>query len=88
MILLVTVDSGSPSLLLSLNISAAFDTFNHERLMQRAKDLIGFTGHTNLWLASYLADRSSFVSMGTCKSNTVTHTTGVPQGSVLGPLLF
>ena len=86
--LLVNVDSGSPSLLLSLDVSAAFDTLNHERLLQRAEDLFGFTDNTNLWLASYLTDRSSFVSMGTCKSNTVFHTTGVPQGSVLGPLLF
>ena len=86
--LLVNVDSGSPSLLLSLDVSAAFDTLNHERLLQRAEDLFGFTDNTNLWLASYLTDRSSFVSMGTCTSNTVFHTTGVPQGSVLGPLLF
>ena len=50
-------------------------------------NLFGFTGHTNLWLASYSADRSSFVCLGRCKSNTVVHTTGVPQGSVLGPLL-
>ena len=74
--LLVNVDSGSPSLLLSLDVSAAFDTLNHERLLQRAEDLIDFTDNTNLWLASYLTDRSSFVSMGTCKSNTVFHTTG------------
>ena len=54
--LLVNVDSGSPSLWLSLDISAAFDALNHERLLQRAKDLFGITGHINLWLASYLAD--------------------------------
>jgi Reverse transcriptase (RNA-dependent DNA polymerase) len=86
--LLTNVDSGSPSLLLSLDISAAFDTLNHKRLLQRAQDLFGFDGQTNLWLASYLSDRSSFVSMGASKSNTITHSTGVPQGSVLGPLLF
>ena len=72
--LLVNVDSGSPSMLLSLDIGAAFDTLNHELLLRRAKDLFGFTGPTNLWLASYLADCCSFVFMGTCKSNTVIHT--------------
>ena len=81
------VDSGSPSLFLSLDISAAFDTLNHKRLLQRAQDLFSFTGQADLWLASYLSDRSSFVSMSASKFNTITHSTGVPQGSVLGPLL-
>jgi len=53
------------------------------QLLQRAGTYSALIiGNTNLWLASYLADRSSFVSMGTFKSNTVTHTTGVPQGEV------
>jgi len=69
-------------------MAAAFDTLNHKLLLQRAQDLFGFTGQANLWLASYLSDRSSFVSMGQAKSSTITHSTGVPQGSVLGPLLF
>jgi hypothetical protein len=38
--LLVNVDSGSPSLFLSLDVSVVFDTFNHERSLQRAEDLI------------------------------------------------
>ena len=73
--LLTNVDSGYPSLLLSLDISAAFDTLNHKRLLQRAQDLFGFMGQANLWLASYLSDRNSFVSMGASKSNTITHST-------------
>jgi len=85
--LLTNVDSGSPTLLLSLDISAAFNTLNHKRLLQRAQDLFGFTGQSILWLKSYLSDRRSFVSMGASKSNT-THSTGVSQRSVLGPLLF
>ena len=86
--LLTNVDSGSPSLLLSLDISAAFDTLNHDCLLQRAEDLFGFTGKAKSWLASYLTGRSSFVAIGSHKSDVVFHVTGVPQGSVLGPLLF
>jgi len=47
--LLVSVDSGSASLLLSLDVSAAFDTLNHELLLQHAENLFGFKGDTNLW---------------------------------------
>src|SRR5258706_10615929 len=61
--LLTNVDSGSPSLLLSLDISAAFDTLNHDCLLQRAEDLFGFTGKAKSWLASYLTGRSSFVGI-------------------------
>jgi len=62
--LLSNVDSGSPSLLLLLDISAAFDTLNHKRLLQRAQDLFGFSGQSILWLKSYLLDHRSLVSMG------------------------
>jgi len=42
--LLTNVDSGYPSLLLSLDISAAFDMLNHKRILQQVQDLFGFTG--------------------------------------------
>jgi len=71
--LLTNVDSGSPSLLLSLDISAALYTLNHKRLLQRAQDLFGFMGQPILWLKSYSSDRRSFVSMGASKS-TLLHT--------------
>jgi len=48
--LLTNVDSGSPSLLLSLDISAACDTLNHRRLLQLAQDLFDFTRKSILWL--------------------------------------
>jgi hypothetical protein len=62
--LLIHVDSGILSLPLSLDISAAFDTLNHERSLQRAKDLSGFMDSANSWLASYVFNRSIFVSIG------------------------
>ena len=86
--LLTNVDTGSASVLLSLDISAAFDTLDHSLLLQRAENLFGFTGSVHAWLASYLAGRSSYVSINNFRSDTVIHTSGVPQGSVLGPLLF
>jgi len=86
--LLIAADNGKPSILLSLDISAAFDTLNHDILLRRAGEMFGLDGHIQDWLRSYLSGRSSYVSVGGCKSQTVKHSTGVPQGSVLGPLLF
>ena len=50
--LLTATDSGSPSILLSLDISAAFDALDHLRLLERAKDLFGFDRVVLRWLAS------------------------------------
>jgi len=49
---LTYVDSGYPSLLFSLDMSAAFNTLNQKRLLQRAQDLFGFMGQSILWLTS------------------------------------
>ena len=86
--LLVAADSGKPSILLSLDISAAFDMLDHTRLLQRASELFGLNDNVLSWLKSYLIGRSSYVALGHCHSSTVCCDTGVPQGSVLGPLLF
>ena len=86
--LLLAVDCGQPSILLSLDISAAFDTLDHERLLKRATEVFGLTGHVREWLRSYLCGRTTYVSVGGARSCTTNCATGVPQGSVLGPLLF
>jgi hypothetical protein len=57
-------------------------------LLQRATELFGLNDNVINWLKSYLKDRTSFVSLGNCQSTTVCCATGVPLGSVLGPLLF
>ena len=86
--LLLTVDDGCPSVLLSLDISAAFDTLSHCRLLDRAEELFGVTGLAKAWLCSYLSGRSHYVAFGGKQSAIVPSLSGVPQGSVLGPLLF
>ena len=71
-----------------LDISAAFDMLDHDRFLQRATDMFGLDGTVKNWLRSYLTGRRSYVACGQHHSSIVTTSTGVPQGSVLGPLLF
>ena len=75
------------SLMLFLDLSAAFDTLKHKILIQRLIES-GFCGKALDWLKSYISDRMSRVSIGDYSSEYQKMTHGVPQGSVLGPLLF
>ena len=69
-------------------MSAAFDTLDHATLLHRLEHTFGLSGFVISWIRSYLTDRSSFVKIDSSSSPSTTISTGVPQGSVLGPLLF
>jgi retron-type reverse transcriptase len=75
-------------LLVLLDLSAAFDTIDHEILLKRLHDIAGVEGSALKWMRSYLTGRFQKVIIEDCESKSVPLQVGVPQGSVLGPLLF
>ena len=81
-------DRGKPSLLVSLDLSAAFDTIDHSILISRLQTSFGISGPVLAWLRSYLLHRTQLVKIGSSSSTIFALDSGVPQGSVLGPILF
>lgn len=86
--LLMSSDAGSPSLLILLDPSAAFDTDDHDILLNQLHLTVGLTDIALSWFQSYLTKQTEFISLGHCKSNPHAVTCGVSQVSVFGPLLF
>jgi hypothetical protein len=70
-----------------LDIAKAFDTINHSILLEKLKHY-GIRGIAHKWFHSYLKDRVQFISYNNILSSRVTINCGVPQGSILGPILF
>ena len=70
-----------------MNIAKAFDTVDHSKPLQKLQQF-GFSGSLRLWFKNYLSGRFQRVTVHGATSTTLSITSGVPQGSLLGPFLF
>ena len=82
------MDRGQVTLLALFDVSAAFDSVDHSILLQRLSISFGLAGAPLEWLRSFLSERTNCVVVGASRSRWVPAPFGVPQGSVLGPLLY
>jgi hypothetical protein len=86
--ILTAIDSGDVVGLALLDLSAAFDTVDPAVLLRRLQISYGVGGAAHDWFRSYITDRQQYVRLQTGRSPTSLLLCGVPQGSVLGPILF
>ena len=86
--ILRAIDNKKEVVLVLLDLSSAFDTIDHDILISRLRTQFGFSGTVLSWFKSYLTNRSQRVVINNTISTSQPLAHGVPQGSVLGPLLF
>lgn len=82
------IDRGDTAVLTLLDLPAAFDTVDHKILLERLRTSFGFDRRALSWFHSYLTDRMQHVHCSGKRSSVCSFICGVPQGSVLGPILF
>ena len=85
--IITELDKSNSPIAIFLDLSKAFDTLNYDILIQKLK-YYGIADISLTWFKSYILNRNQFVTFKHCKSETLETQTGVPQGSILGPLLF
>ena len=86
--ILLALDSGNLAMLTMLDLSAAFDSVDHDTLLQRLRKSYGLQGRVLDWFTSYLSGRVQHVRLSATSSTPSKVLFGVPQGPVLGPILF
>ena len=86
--ILLGLDRRHVYLLILLDLSSAFDTIDHNVLLNRLNYLYGISGTCLSWFRSYLSNRRQSVAIANRISSTKEHHYVVPQSSVLGPILF
>jgi len=86
--ILVASDKNTATVLVMLDLSAAFDTVHHGILLRILEKDIGIRSNGLKWFKSFLTGRSQRTRIGDITSDTIYLLFGVPQGSVLGPVLF
>ena len=86
--IMLSLDKGENVFLVLLDLSAAFDTVNHPFLLARLQKSFGIRGTVLQWFDSYLSQRTQFVNINEANSTVRDLPVGVPQGSVLGPVLY
>ena len=85
---LSAMDDGKISVIVLLDLSVAFDTIDHEILLHRLHNVFGFGDTVLSWFQSYIENRTQTVVFHGKHSTPASLRYGVPQGSVLGPILF
>ena len=86
--ILLNMAKGSVTALTRLDLSAAFDTIDHTILLDRLNVYYGISELALSWFKSYLSGRTHSVKVGNTLSHPAVLQYGVPQGSVLGPIIF
>ena len=85
--ILKAFNNGLVIVMIVIDLHKVFDTINHDILLEKLS-IIGFSDHTYKWFQSYLSNRKFTVNLENSFSEVSSISCGVPQGSILGPLLF